>query len=104
MLILQKCLERKLKEFIFQWNDSADSLVKFFCRFFKQELAKLKEKMRDMVDWWIDGGDVIKKCNPEPHRAPNIYNSVVQRLREKRAVSSDCACTSDGQQLVIIKR
>ena len=54
-------------------------------------MAKSKEKMRDMVDWWIDGSIVIKKCNLEPHLGSSVYNLAVQWLREKRAVSSDYA-------------
>ena len=92
---LSKCLEWNFKEFFFMCNDPSDSskVTKFSCIICKElygenknELDKLKGKVKEMVVCWIEGTNVIKKCNAETHRASNVHTLAVQRLREKLAL------------------
>ena len=103
---LSKCLEWNFKEFSFICNDPSYSskVTKISCiickEFYgenKNELDKLKGKVKEMVVRWIEGTDVIKKCNAETHQAPNFHTLAVQCLREKQQTASDDSSSSSTE-------
>ena len=103
---LSKCLEWNFKEFSFMCHDPSDSsevtknsciICKEFYGENKNELDKLKGKVKEMVVRWTEGTDVIKKCNAETHRASNVHKLVVQRLREKQQTASDGSSSSSTE-------
>ena len=49
---------------------------------------------------WFEGTDVIKNCNAETYLTFKVYTLDVQQYRAKRALYSDSASTSNGQQIV----
>lgn len=49
---------------------------------------------------WFEGTDVIKNCNAETYLTFKVYTLGVQQYRAKRALYSDSASTSNGQQIV----
>ena len=98
----------ELQGVFFMCNDPSDSskVTKISCIIYKEfygenknELDKLKGKVKEMVMVvrWIEGTDVIKKCNAETHRASNVHTLAVQRLREKQKTASDGSSSSSTE-------